>query len=339
MRRFIFSMFALSMAQAFGACSPAEPNLVEPTPCEYPSPSDPFGRIGDVIPPLTWNGIEGGEPVAVDLEKFYCGEQFEEYESLLFILVAEWCPECPAYTRLVDSLSEGLEFNKTKVIFVDLETNDFTLPSLDSANEYVSRYTDKFLRVGEGDSEPLGFLTERGARYIDEHTLWDATPNAFFIRKSDMQLVVRQQDAFVLLPFTHIAQSLEADWSNASNPPFTNNCDDDEVSEPNNNVSEAATLSLGERVNGGICEVANDFYFIDTEGGWRLDLQFTHWRGDLDVHLVDENGEDRIVGNRILGSQSEDDNEVVVGNGPTYLRILAKGNQSAPYELRISAVE
>jgi len=312
-----------------------------PEPCVYPQSSTPFGRIGDVIPALKWNATENGEPLSVDLEKFYCGEQFPGYESILFVLVAEWCPECPDYSRLVDSLAEGLEFHKSKVIFVDLETNDFELPTRESAEEYVSQYTDRFVRVGEGAGDPPGFITERGARYVDAHSLWDATPNAFFIRKSDMQLVVRQQDAFNLLPFTQIAQSLDADWSDPTeNPPFVNNCENDEASEPNDDMASAQIIVPGDVISGGICNLADDYYRIEAPGAWRVDLEFTHWLGNLDAILVDpETGEDRTIGGRILGSTSTDDDEVVIDSGAALLRITSPSGQSAPYTLRLTALE
>jgi thiol-disulfide isomerase/thioredoxin len=319
------------------ACAPAEPEPDPPEPCVYPEASDPFAGIGDVMPRVVWQARENGEPLELDLEQVYCGEQLEEFDSLFFVLVAEWCPECPEYSELVGSLADELEFNGAKPIFVDMETRDFELPTIESAENYVNNYTDKGIRVGEADAEPAGFITN-----AEDDGLWEATPNAFFLRKSDMSIVVRQQDSTeFILPMVKIAQGLDLDWSDPDNPPFVNNCasDGDEDSEPNDTVAQAAPLSSGDVVEGGICNAEPDFYEVDIEGGWRLDLEFAHFTANVDVFEVDEAGEIKVTANNLpLGSDTRTDDEIYIGNGPTTLMVIANDDRSAPYRLEINGL-
>ena len=307
------------------------PGPTDPAPCIYPEPTEPFDGIGDVIPPLSWRGYEDHQRVDVDLQAFHCGELWPEFDSILFVLVAEWCPECPNYSSFVGGLADELEFNGAKLVFVDMETRTFELPSSESADNYVSNHTDAGVRVGERDGSDPGFITDGKDR-----GLWLATPNAFFIRKRDMQVVTRQQDGSLVLPFVKIAQGIELDWSDPDNPPFVNNCTREEESEPNDAVVEAGVLRPGDVVEGGICNEGPDIYRIEAEGAWTLNLEFDQFTADLDIFLVDDQGEIRRFANgEPFGAFSDTDDELLAGAGPTNIMIVAKDERSSPYRLSL----
>jgi hypothetical protein len=191
----------------------APPPPAEPT-CVYPT-STTLEGVGSVIAPLAWiDAVDNaGEFTSLDLEDVYCRTgRFANVETVFFILVTEWCPNCPDYASAVGRVTQELEAENAMVVFVDLQTvNPEVMPTTESANTYVSRYTPNAWRVGELDG------VEPGS--IHNSRIWSAVPGGFVVRTRDMQVIANQEDAQFVLPFVDIAADPEADWSNPDQPP------------------------------------------------------------------------------------------------------------------------
>jgi hypothetical protein len=186
---------------------------VEPT-CVYPTSTSLEG-VGSVIAPMGWTVAvdNAGEFTSLDLEDVYCRTgRFANIETVFFILVTEWCPNCPDYASAVGQLTQELEAENAMVVFVDMQTvNPEVMSTTESANTYVSRYTPNAWRVGELDG------VEPGS--IHNSRIWSAVPGGFVVRTRDMQVIANQEDAQFVLPFLDIAADPEADWSNPDQPP------------------------------------------------------------------------------------------------------------------------
>ena len=143
------------------------------------------------------------------------------------------------------------------------------------------------------------------------------------------------------LPYVEIAQDPDADWGDPGPatilPVLPSNCPEgaEESGEPNNTPEEATQIGLGD-FSGGICERRGDFYFVDVNGPWRLDLEFSHAVGDIDLILF-EDGQplyDRM--GMPLGAGSGTDNETFEWRGPVMVYIYGFNNETTPYTLTIS---
>lgn len=352
MRRSSIS-FAFALAMPFLACTPA--TNTEPatgadagTPaatadagaaaagCVYPESTTLTG-VGSVMPPLAWETayMPEGNTINFDLEDVYCQRDWwAGTKTIFFVIVAEWCPNCPDYVSMVGGLSRQLADEGALIVFTDLETRSYALPTNESANAYVGRYTQTGLRVGEADSTPPGTIHDAGG------TLWRAVPGTIVVRTSDMKIIANQEDSDYILPFLQIAKHPDADWSDPANPPFFANCgpSDEETYEPNNSAGEAAAIDPGS-FSGGICDEQADYYRIDIAGDWRLDLTFSHAEGDLDVYVVDPtSGEPLMESGAPVGSAGDEDNESFTYSGPATIRVEGFNKASAVYTLTLTAL-
>ena len=167
-------------------------------------------------------------------------------------------------------------------------------------------------------------------------------PASFVVRRSDMRVIATQKTrGLTHLPYVEIAQDPEADWSDPGPPTIVprlpSNCvpDDEESSEPNNHPDNATVIGIGS-VSGGVCERIGDFYFVDVAGRWRLDLEFSHRVGDLDLILFD--GERPVLGRDgyPIGAGSGTDNETFDWSGPQLIYIFGFDGATSPYRLQIS---
>lgn len=307
--------------------------LVEPA-CVYPT-STTLQGVGSILPPMAWTSAvdNAGAFESLDMEDVYCRRgRFESVDSVFFILVAEWCPNCPDYSRMVGQLTPDLEAENAMVVFVDLQTtNPPELPTTDSAQNYVSRYTANGWRVGEADGVVPGS--------IHNSPIWSAVPGCFVVRTSDMKVIANQEDTEFILPFLDVAKDLDADWSNPGPPSFVANCSeaDEEAGESNDTIATATALSAGVTVDGGICTEAPDFFTIDLAGNWQIDLAFSAAEGDLDVYVMDEaTGEPLVVGGEPVGSDGTTDNESFTHSGPATIVVVGFQGASTTYTLTLT---
>jgi thiol-disulfide isomerase/thioredoxin len=313
--------------------TPAPPSEPE---CVYPA-STTLQGTGSILPPMGWTRAvdNAGAFESLAMEDVFCRRgRFENanIESVFFILVAEWCPNCPDYATMVGQLTPDLEAENAMVVFVDLQTtNPPELPTTDSAQAYVSRYTANGWRVGEADGVVPGS--------IHNSPIWSAVPGCFVVRTSDMKVIATQEDTQFILPFLDIAKDLDADWSNPGPPAFSPNCSeaDEEAGEPNDTVGAATPLSAGTPVAGGICTEAPDFFTIDLAGNWQLDLAFSNAEGDLDVYVINEaTGEPLMNGQEPVGSDGTTDTESFTHSGPATIAVVGFQGASTTYTMTLT---
>lgn len=304
--------------------------------CVYPT-STTLQGTGSILPAMGWTVAvdNAGAFESLDMEDVYCRRgRFENstIDTVFFILVAEWCPNCPDYARAVGQLTPELEAENAMVVFVDLQTtNPPELPTTDSAHRYVGRYTANGWRVGEADGVVPGS--------IHDAPIWSAVPGCFVVRTRDMQVIANQEDSQFVLPFLDIARDPEADWSNPGPPAFNPNCGpaDEEPGEPNDTIAAATPLAPGAAVEGGICTEAPDFFRIDLAGDWQLDLAFSHAAGDLDVYVMNEaTGEPLMDGEDAVGSYGTVDNESFTHSGPATIVVVGFQGASTTYTLTLT---
>ena len=308
-----------------------------PGTCGYPMPEG--WDIGQVVPIVRWENVyrADGTQVTLDLEEFFCNDEWDDYSSIHFIVTTGWCPNCPNYISYVDGLGAQIEAAGGLLVFLTTETANGEPATHTYAQEHTAPYTpnNTGLRAGDGEGVP--------AMSIGSSPTIQFVPTSLIVRRSDMTVITDQRASEYNLPFVEIAGDPELDWSNPGAPsvrPDTpRNCEelDEEVHEPNNRIDDAKTIGA-EQISGGICDSNPDFFYIDIEGPWSVYLGFEHDTGDLDVYVwdteaqrpaQDDLGED-------IGGYSTDDDEYFEHSGPAYLYIVGYNRETAPYTLLVT---
>ena len=88
---------------------------------------------------------------------------------------------------------------------------------------------------------------------------------------------------------------------------------------------------------GGVCGTDLDYYYVDVQGQWRLDLQFRHGTGDIDTYVWDpETNAPMVRGGQKVGSDSGNDNESFTHNGPALVVVYGFRMATSPYELTVT---
>ena len=119
---------------------------------------------------------------------------------------------------------------------------------------------------------------------------------------------------------------------------FTCGPEDEEPTEPNDDVPNAADIEAG-TFTGGICGLDKDFFRVNIEGPWQIDLRFRHADGDIDIAVWDEqNNRPLITGAGLVGSESIDDNESFQHQGPAIVTVYGYQYASAAYEFELTAL-
>ena len=312
---------------------------INPEPCVYPSDIG-FGR-GLAFQDFAWNAMyHDGTPVIFDLYDFHCNDEaYGSYETMLFLITTDWCPNCPAYISWIDALSDQLEEAGMLIFFLDVQDTQGNTTYTPSSNEHIGRYTPNGsgIRAGDGDNtQPDGVMTSGLIEYF---------PTSFVLRRSDMTLIADQRDTSYYLPLVEIAREPNADWSSPPQPGIVpdlpSNCDeaDEESFEPNNSSDEAGALEAGVTVEGGVCDSQPDFYAIDIEGDWTLTLEFSTSVGDLDVYVWDDDSQAPMQGDdgSAIGSESTTDDETFSHSGPATVMVYGFRGATAPYALSVAA--
>ena len=80
----------------------------------------------------------------------------------------------------------------------------------------------------------------------------------------------------------------------------------------------------------GICTSSPDWYRISIAGRWRLDLDFSHAIGDIDMFAIGSGGA------VIATSDSADDDESFTVTGPALVRVEGWRGATAPYRLTLT---
>ena len=320
---------ALALATISACVAPEETNEeeqeqeVEPEPCVYPEATTLTGP-GSIMPKMVWEDsafVTIDSTRTLDLEEIYCEA---EYTSIVFVMVADWCPNCPQYIAGVNRSALELRENGALVVYLDMQNNNYAPATSQEAQNYISRYLQDGvgLRVGDASSVPASVFGQAQG-------LWSFVPNAVVVRTSDMKVVATQETSNTILDFALITANIDAE--DPTTPVIVSNCneDDEEPFEPNDAPSQAGVLPIGS-TSGGICTAAGDFYQVNVEGAWTIDLSFSNATGDLDLYVVDANG------TPTLSSDSTTDDEQLVSSGPAMVLVQGYNGASAPYTITLS---
>ena len=308
---------------------PAPPDEVPPPDCEYPAAGRDI-TYGSAVPRFRWATALDADrnPVDFDLERFHCDPAWARYNVAAFVVGAGWCGACEEYDRQAGAISR--DFAAAGGLFVLVTVEDASYVPADSETSYrIVAHTfgdGPGLRVGDADTQPEPMS-------IQSSSIVQSYPAAFVVRRSDMQVIADQnRDAFTL-DFLQIARD-EAGGGPGPDP--GGDCVE-EPGEPNDTAASAVRLSPGGEIAGGICNGRPDFYAIEVAGRWRVELEFRHADGDLDLYLWDTARGDVAVGadGRPLGSVSADDDEAYEGRGPATLQIVGYQGARAPYRIRL----
>lgn len=310
---------------------------VLPGPCGYPQPEG--WDIGQVVPNVVWTDgyWADGTRQTLDLEEFHCSDEWDEYNSVHFIITTGWCPNCPNYISYVDGIGAQVEAAGGLVVFLTTETSGGEPATNDYAQEHTTPYApnNTGLRIGDGDGVP--------AMSIGSSPTIQFVPTSLIVRRSDMTVITDQRASEYNLPFVEIAGDPELDWSNPGapsvRPDSPRNCEeaDEEVHEPNNRQSDAKTI-VAEQFDGGICDSNPDFFYVDIEGPWSAFLEFEHDVGDLDMYIWDSEAQRPMQDDlgEDIGGYSTDDNEYFEFSDPGYLYIVGYDRETSPYTLVIT---
>ena len=296
---------------------------------------------GHVMPPLSWDGAykPDGTTFLFSLEDVYCdNDRYGNYSIIIMIVGAGWCGACSAFAQRLAPRSAAIEAAGGLIVYLEIEDSNGDPATSEWAQEHLSRLIQDApgIRVGDDDGRVWGLPTPgvvRGAGIAR------SLPTVFVVRRSDMSVIANQNVSNFELPFIEIAENPDHDWSQPPVPMFENKCDGpDEPFEPNDTVADAKTLPVGETVNGGICTEGADFYQVDVQGDWRIDMALNHAVGDLDVVVWNVERETALAGadGRSVGSESASDMESFTHSGPAIIRVFGFGGTSADYELTLT---
>jgi thiol-disulfide isomerase/thioredoxin len=310
--------------------------------CVYPTNNGNFA-YDEVVPDVFWspafNGA--GDEVIFDLYDFYCSDEYDAYDTLIVLVSAGWCPNCPRLIRWLDLLQDRLEQEGAMVLLVEAETTTGGTAYSDDAQEHFAQFAPDGvgIRVGDGDGEP--------ANAIYESALVNAFPTSFVIRRSDMRVIASGDRSDYILPFVEIAMDPEADWSSPPPPEivpeFSSNCengaDDEEAAEPNNDEGTATPLPVG-TLNAAICDGSPDYFAIDIEGSWTLSMaiEASGNTADLDMGVIDpETGNILGAPDAPVGSFGSTTTEEFSHSGPAVVIVQGYRGSTSPYTLTLTA--
>jgi hypothetical protein len=319
-------------------------------PCEWDA-NAPIGITFNEHLPDFWfedayfpSGYKG----LLDMKLVKCDDGYSDYKTMLFITSSGWCPNCPNYIKYVASLKEQLDEHGVMLVFLILENKFGALINSVGANAYVNGYAGPGVGYRAGlldmlpDQSPVSESpqdAELAAQGLTEG-FFMAVPGAFVVRTRDMKVIASQYRSDYLLPFVKIAANPERDWSDPSN--FQNMCgpDDEESLEPNDSpddLTDAHYLWPGGDIHGGICAQQPDFYQMQLQGPWRIELEHDSSVGDLDVYVwnTDYNSPQMDDDGNPIASTGTGDLEVLEHQNNAVIMVTGGGFFSAPYTLRV----
>lgn len=314
-----------------------------PAPCRYPTGLPAIG-MGQLMPNLSWTGVYDGQGnrVDFDLEGFHCDGAYDQYSILVVVVGAEWCGACSQYLSQLRGSAAAATQAGALFLYVEVEDNSYSPASHEVARRVVDRHAPGIpgLRIGDGQ-------TRQGAGTIANSPMVRQYPTMFAVRRADMRIIregrvnwgqLAQQEMLANPPGAPGPSPDQGGGPPAPNPDVAPpaGCQE-EAAEPNDAAQQAATLSSGQVINGGVCNGTADFYRVDHPGFWSLELEFSHAEGDLDVYVWDPIRNAPAVGldGNAVGSDSATDDELVVYAGPQVVMITGYQGARASYRLSL----
>jgi hypothetical protein len=289
--------------------------------CTYPAGASATINTGTIMPPYRWATAytETGASMPFDLEDFHCGVgEWSRYHSVLFIVGTGWCPNCP--TALRETAALDLPSRGTLVVYVESQDESYRSCNSASARRTVDRVIGSAagLRIGDGENSMRDALGDQTS----------TVPSGYMVRSSDMRVLADENQLGFTPNWAEIAANPDMDWPSRFGhpaPPPPAACME-ETYEPNDTRAAAAPIAPG-GFNAGICGANDDYYAVSLTGRWRVDLDFRHSDGDIDLFALDASG--RVIGT----SDSADDDESLTSTGAATLRVIGYGGARAPYRL------
>lgn len=310
-----------------GGAPPGDTDAGTTLPVECTDYPEQFNIVasGETFPPYRWTNAfwNGGRRVDFGLTDFYCGEEYQQYDSLLIVVGAGWCAACPPHAMDINSISSQLRANGTLVAYLLTQNVGGGLATGAEARTWVDTAIGNGwgLRLGDGENSEPGAIAQRA----------NPVPTGYFIRKSDMVLLADENEVGVALPYTEIAMDPTRDWPTELGVMFMSNCPagSEEASEPNNTLDRAQEITGGAGdvvIRGGVCDAAPDYYHINIPGSYDV---FLDTEGALDIAIVDESGA-RLSQGRVEGTRHS-----MLFATPNYLIVSGPGRATAPYTLTV----
>ena len=316
-----------------GFTDPSDPDPepdAQPQPCTF-SPGSSLSRNG-VVPDWSWSGAYDGNGNTRDFSfrSFACDPEFDGKSILVFMISAGWCGPCGDYMRNLRPQLAQIEAAGATVVIMEVEDRNYSPASNATANQIINNYIPNgAIRLGDADTRP-------SARSVYNSNIVSSFPQVIVVRRSDMRIVTDQNSSGTYLDFAALARQYAGDGGGNNNNPPNESCEEEQY-EPNDSTSNAAPISPGS-FSAGVCGSDSDYYRINVNGFWRLDLNFRHSVGDIDVYVWDTNTNQpaRDFNNRNIGSDSGTDNESFTHVGPAIIRVLGYEGARAPYTLTLT---
>jgi hypothetical protein len=175
--------------------------------CAYPDNPASGVIYGQVMPPLFWIDAmnETGAATDFELSDVFC--EADTHPTIVFAISAGWCPYCPEYMAMIDSLTPDLESQGAKVVYVVIENAAGTPATNMYAQSYIAGETAPMghsIRVG--DAETAGGVATPFSRAVS------ALPSAFVVRTRDMKVIASQEESATYLDFSAIVRDPERSW-------------------------------------------------------------------------------------------------------------------------------
>lgn len=318
---------------------PEAPPPEAPPPCAYPAGPHAL-RDGAVAPNLSWRGAydAAGRRVDFDFEAFHCDPAYDRYSIIAVVVGAEWCGACAQYLAQSAGRMRTAEAAGALYLFVETQDANYGPASHEVARRVIDRHAPGApgLRVGDGATQPAGAIGN--APLVQQY------PTLFAVRRRDMRVVPSLGG---YLDFAALAAQ-EANRAPAPGgngggvapdpapDPGPGGCAE-EPQEPNDTAGAAPTLRPGEQVVGGVCNGSDDYFRVEHDGFWTVDLRFRHAEGDLDLYLWDPLQNAPLIGldGRPVGSASATDDELLVFLGPQVIQITGYQGARAGYVLTV----
>lgn len=303
--------------------------------CRYPAGAPTTFLDYDVFPELSWEGayLGDGTKVPFSMEQFYCDAQYAEKQTLVLLVMAGWCPNCPAYLQRITAIAQDLEASGAQLVHVEAETESYGPANSFYAHRKINTMGGQTygIRIGDADTLP-------NADTIRSSPILAAYPSVWIYRKRDMRMIATQSASDYYLPIQEIVDNPEWNWRDPLNPvpAFESKCAEgqDEASEPNDSLASAQLLNGPALVEGGICTDAPDYYRIDVPGAWRVTIQFQNSIGNLDLDVWNAaTGRPVTANGQPVGSFTTRNSEAYEGAGSGMVRVFGANGSSAPYRL------
>lgn len=181
--------------------------------CVYPEDATNKPTRNRVIPNMWWEGayLGSGDRVDISLREIYCSPQYENIETILFVVSAGWCPNCPDDVNDVYQNWRDLREAGVLLIIIEAENRNSDPSTHDEAQTSVERYIGEGgpgFRVGDGETQPYSMILQ--------NRMIGAFPTRFMVRKRDMMIIAASEQTPFRLPALQIARYPEADWANHS---------------------------------------------------------------------------------------------------------------------------